>query len=82
MVLKSLRIEKRDDIRTHRQQQLQHQFSEQQTLNNIKTIKYSLTTMSYSDIEVSDDDSTSPQPQQEQQSTDQSPPSSMHRQLP
>ena len=32
--------------------------------------------MNYSDVEVSDDDSTSPQPQQEQQSTDQSPPSS------
>ena len=32
--------------------------------------------MNYSDVEVSDNDSTSPQPQQEQQSTDQSPPSS------
>ena len=32
--------------------------------------------MNYSDVEVSDDDSTSPQPQQEQQSTDQSPSSS------
>ena len=30
--------------------------------------------MNYSDVEVSDNDSTSPQPQQEQQSTDQSPP--------
>ena len=36
---KSLRIEKRDNIRTHRQQQLQHQSSENQTLNNFKTLK-------------------------------------------
>ena len=42
--------------------------------------KNSFTTMNYSDIEVDDDDITSPQPHQEQQSIDQSP-TQVHRQF-